>query len=102
MDKILTGDPETCSVDMLAENLNGLKLLFPDAFTEGKVDFDVLRQLLGNSADDNSEKFGLNWHGKRRARQLALTPSSRYPSTLSRGQCRLGHYTKSHDLKATI
>ena len=26
--------------------------------------------------DESEEKYGLNWHGKRRARQLALTPST--------------------------
>ena len=76
MDKILTGDPETRSADILAENLDRLKALFPDAFTEGKVDFDVLRQLLGDTLDQGEEKYGLTWHGKRRARQLALTPST--------------------------
>ncbi len=76
MDKIIAGDPETRSADILAENLDRLKALFPEAFTEGKVDFDVLRQLLGDAVDDGDEKYGLNWHGKRRARQLALTPST--------------------------
>ena len=28
------------------------------------------------TVDDAEEKYGLNWHGKRRARQLALTPST--------------------------
>ena len=76
MEKIAAGDPETCSVDVLAENLEQLKALFPEAFSEGKVDFRTLRQLLGDAVDDGEEKYGLNWHGKRRARQLALTPST--------------------------
>ena len=76
MDKILPGDRETRSADILAENLDRLKALFPEAFTEGKVDFEALRQLLGDTVDDREEKYGLNWHGKRRARQLALTPST--------------------------
>jgi adenine-specific DNA-methyltransferase len=51
--------------------------VFPakEAVTEGKIDFDVLKQLLGAEVDAGEEKYGLNWHGKRRARQLALTPS---------------------------
>lgn len=69
-------DSETRSADIVGENLEKLKLLFPEAFTEGKVDFDVLRQLLGDTVDDSEEKYGLSWHGKRRARQLALTPST--------------------------
>ena len=42
-----------------------LKRLFPDAFSEGKIDFDVLKQLLGSEVDDSEERYGLNWHGKR-------------------------------------
>ncbi len=76
MDKIVTGDPETHSTGIIAENLEKLKALFPAVFTEGKVDLDVLRQLLGDAVDGGEEKYGLNWHGKRKARQLALTPST--------------------------
>jgi adenine-specific DNA-methyltransferase len=32
--------------------------------------------MLGDELDEKEEKYGLNWHGKRRARQLALTPSA--------------------------
>lgn len=64
------------SADIIAENINHLKALFPDALTEGKIDFDTLRQFLGGAVEEREEKYGLNWHGKRRARQLALTPST--------------------------
>lgn len=63
------------SPDLVAQNISQLKALFPEAFTEGKIDFEVLKQLLGRQLDEREEKYGLNWHGKRRARQLALTPS---------------------------
>ena len=76
MKRILAGDPETRSADVVADNLERMKALFPEAFTEGKVDFEVLRQLLGDFVDSSEEKYGLNWRGKRRARQLALTPST--------------------------
>ena len=76
MKKLTADDPETRSADLLAENIEQLKALFPEAFTEGKVDFDVLKQLLGGAVDEREEKYGLNWHGKRRARQLALMPST--------------------------
>ena len=76
MQKIIAGDPETRSPDIVADNLERLQALFPEAFSEGKVDLAVLRQLLGDAVDENEEKYGLNWHGKRRARQLALTPSA--------------------------
>ena len=76
MKKIDASDPLARSLDPVAENLDRIQRLFPEAFTEGKVDFDVLRQLLGDAVDDADEKYGLNWHGKRQARQLALTPST--------------------------
>jgi adenine-specific DNA-methyltransferase len=76
MKPLTAEDPETESADVVAENIEHLKAVFPEAFSEGKVDFDVLKQLLGGAVDDREEKYGLNWHGKRRARQLALTPSS--------------------------
>ena len=71
MKKLTADDPETKSVDLLAENIGKLQELFPEAFTEGKLDFDVLKQLLGGVVDEREEKYGLNWHGKRRARQAA-------------------------------
>lgn len=76
MQKITLKDPITHSTDVLAENVEQLRNLFPEAFTEGGVDFEVLKQLLGGIVDEGEEKYGLNWHGKRRARQLALTPST--------------------------
>ena len=36
MKRITTNDPETHSADVVAQNLKHLKMLFPDAFTEGK------------------------------------------------------------------
>lgn len=76
MKKITLNDLEARSADLIAANIDQLKALFPEAFTEGKIDFDVLKQLLGEAVDESKEKYGLNWHGKRRARQLALIPST--------------------------
>ena len=66
------------SADIVSENIERLKELFPDVFSEGGVDFDVLRQLLGDAKvlDEGEEKYGLNWYGKKKARQIALTPST--------------------------
>ena len=76
MERITANDPESHSPDMVAQNLSQLKTIFPDVFCEGKVDFDALRQLLGDSIEDGDEKYGLNWHGKRQARRLSLIPST--------------------------
>lgn len=67
--------PELQSMNITADNITKLKSLFPEAFIEGSIDFDVLKQLLGANVDEKEERYGLNWHGKRQARQLALTPS---------------------------
>jgi len=74
--KFTAQDPEAQSTDIVAENIDLIKSLFPEALTEGRIDFEVLKQLLGASVDDREEKYGLNWNGKRSARQLALTPST--------------------------
>ena len=76
MQKITSGDPETESRDILGGNVAQLCALFPEAMVEGRIDFEVLRQLLGGAVEDREEKYGLTWHGKRRARQIALTPST--------------------------
>ena len=76
MEKITANDSKTRSADIMAENIEHLNALFPEAFTEGKIDFEVLKQLLDGEVDEREEKYGLNWHGKRQARQLSLTPST--------------------------
>jgi adenine-specific DNA-methyltransferase len=81
MKKLTADDPETKSPDLKAENLAALRALFPELVTEAPngvaVNLDVLKQLVGDqTVTDAEEKYGLNWHGKRRARQLALTPST--------------------------
>ena len=68
-------EPEAMSANSVAANVQALKVLFPEAFSEGGVDFDTLRQMLGDAVADSEEKYGLNWSGKRRARRLARTPS---------------------------
>jgi len=35
------------SLDILAENLKKVEQYFPEAFEEGKINFDILRQILG-------------------------------------------------------
>ena len=72
---ITRDDPAAHSGDMVAENVAALKALFPSIVTDGKIDLDVLRQLLGDEVEDAAERYGLNWKGKARARAFALTPS---------------------------
>ena len=79
--KIESQSHEAQSADLKAENIAQLKALFPELLTERAngvaINVDVLKQLVGDATTtDAEEKYGLNWHGKRRARQIALTPSN--------------------------
>lgn len=81
MQKIDASSPQAQSADLVKANIEQLKQLFPELLTENAhgvaVNVDVLKALVGDqTATDADEKYGLNWHGKRRARQLALTPST--------------------------
>lgn len=64
------------SKNITAENLLKLQALFPEAFTEGKIDFDVLKQLLGDFVDDGEERYSFKWNGKGAALKLSQTPST--------------------------
>ncbi|MGR7259012.1 site-specific DNA-methyltransferase [Klebsiella aerogenes] len=75
MNKLTSDMTELQSMNITEDNISKLKPLFPEAFNEGSIDFDVLKQLLGVNVDEKEERYGLNWHGKRQARQLALIPS---------------------------
>jgi hypothetical protein len=54
MKKLVLGDPETESTDLVAENIARLKTLFPELLTEGSdgaaVNVDVLKSLVGDAA----------------------------------------------------
>src|SRR5664280_2530338 len=81
MKRIEVNDPESHSAEIVAENIRRLTAMFPELMTEGPdgvvVNVDVLKQLTGDTTvTDSDEKYGLNWHGKREAQQLALTPST--------------------------
>lgn len=81
MQKIEANSPEAQSADLLAGNIAQLKALFPELITEGAsgaaINVDVLKALVDDQlVTDADEKYGLNWHGKKKARQIALTPST--------------------------
>lgn len=64
------------SVDLIQENLEQLKQIFPEVIKEGRVDFEALNDLLGNYADTAEERFCLNWAGKANARREAQKRST--------------------------
>jgi adenine-specific DNA-methyltransferase len=73
-----TTEPEPItleSADPNAERLAQLQQLFPEAFTEGRVNFDKLRATLGDLIDDSPERYTFTWAGKRDAIRLFQTPT---------------------------
>ncbi len=78
MDKIELGTPEGT-----AENIDKIAELFPQVMTEVEngegtleraVDFDALRDLLGDVAEDQRERYQFTWPGKREAKAEARRP----------------------------
>lgn len=67
---------DSTSTDIVADNISKLKELFPEAFTEGKVDFDALKEVLGDYVDGRDERYSFTWNGKSKARMIAQTPST--------------------------
>ena len=70
------------SSNLIAANRQNLKQIFPEIFCEDQIDFQTLKQLLGEKIIDDEtqenqtqEKYGLNWSGKSQARQFALSTS---------------------------
>ena len=63
------------SMDLTAENIEQMKKLFPEAVTEGKIDFEVLKALLGGEIEDRQEYYKFTWNGKEAARAYARTRS---------------------------
>ncbi len=61
--------------DMAVENIQKLRQIFPDVFTEDKVDFRKLKQVLGEYIEDSNERYNFTWNGKGRALRLSQTPS---------------------------
>ena len=56
---------ELTSMNITEDQLQKLKQLFPEAFTEGfKVDWDKLKLTLGEAIDTGKERYGMNWPGK--------------------------------------
>ena len=64
------------------QQIEQLKQIVPEAFADGKINWETLKESLGNFTEEenaDTEHFGLFWPGKRKARKLSGTIS---PGTL--------------------
>jgi len=67
---------ELTSMNITEEQLQKLKQLFPEAFSEGlKVDWEKLKLTLGEAIDAGKERYGINWPGKSECFKTIQQPS---------------------------
>lgn len=64
------------SMDIERENIKRLKEIFPEVFTEDKIDFEKLQLILGEDIEESEERYSFNWNGKRDAIRLSQTPTT--------------------------
>jgi adenine-specific DNA-methyltransferase len=76
LEKITRGDEQTKSLDLVSENINKLRELFPEIITEGKIDFKALQEILGEELEEGEEYYRFTWAGKAQARREAHKPST--------------------------
>ncbi|UXX79148.1 site-specific DNA-methyltransferase [Reichenbachiella carrageenanivorans] len=59
------------------EKLNALKQILPEAFSEGKIDWEKLKATLGEDINFANERYVLNWAGKSDAFKVLQTPTTK-------------------------
>jgi len=64
------------SLDIVNQNIEKIKELFPEVFSEGKINFAKLQEELGTFAEDEAERYNFTWAGKSEAKRIAQTPST--------------------------
>ncbi|MDD4836912.1 MAG: site-specific DNA-methyltransferase, partial [Dethiosulfovibrio sp.] len=57
--------------DFTNDNLKALSELFPSVIKDGQVDFDALKEELGQFEEVGGEKYELTWSGKQNAKRKA-------------------------------
>ncbi|MCR4290072.1 MAG: site-specific DNA-methyltransferase, partial [Candidatus Scalindua sp.] len=64
------------SFNITEEKLNKLKEIIPEAFTEGKIDWEKLKAALGEDVEFKNERYVLNWAGKSDAFRVLQSPTT--------------------------
>ena len=76
MEKITKEHHLSQSKNIISENLEQLKTIFPQIFKEGKIDKEELLSILGDEIESNEEYYRFTWAGKSIARREANKPST--------------------------
>ncbi len=61
--------------NLVSDDIERLRQIFPQIFSEGKVDFEKLRATLGDIVETRPERFIFSWAGKRNAIQILQMPT---------------------------
>ncbi|MDD2494624.1 MAG: site-specific DNA-methyltransferase [Tissierellia bacterium] len=64
------------TLNITNENRKIIESNFPEAITEGKIDFEKLKELLGEFVDEQNEKYQFTWNGKGNALKISQTSST--------------------------
>ena len=64
------------TMDIVKDNIEKLKELFPTIVKEDKIDFEELELLLGENINRNKEQYSFVWNGKTEATKLAQKRST--------------------------
>ncbi|QFG54493.1 site-specific DNA-methyltransferase [Chryseobacterium sp.] len=59
------------------EKINALRQLLPEAFSEGKIDWEKLKATLGENINFANERYVLNWAGKSEAFKVMQMPTTK-------------------------
>ena len=59
------------------EKINALRQVLPEAFSEGKIDWEKLKATLGEDINFSNERYVLNWAGKSEAFKVLQTPTTK-------------------------
>jgi adenine-specific DNA-methyltransferase len=76
MEKITKEHHLSQSKNIISQNLEQLKAIFPQIFKEGKIDKEELLSILGDEIESNEEYYRFTWAGKSMARREANKPST--------------------------
>jgi adenine-specific DNA-methyltransferase len=76
MKKIEFNEDITKSNDILKDNIKKIKMIFPDVVSEGKVNFKLLSEKLGDETIEVDEFYRFTWLGKSEARNESHKPST--------------------------
>ncbi|QUE32184.1 site-specific DNA-methyltransferase [Francisella philomiragia] len=64
------------SMDIVESNIDKLKQLFPDVFSQGQINFEKLQAVLGERICEDEEHYKFTWHGKKKAEHEATKTRS--------------------------